>query len=99
MLGATSKANFNTYFHTFQNTMRSFDELTDPEKLNREPERIRIRSVQQTGTLSNALSAYQMPQKRLEELAVLNGMQLNDRVQQGMLIKTVERSGPISVKR
>jgi hypothetical protein len=31
-----------------------------------------------------------MPEKRREELAVLNGMKLNDAVQQGMLIKVIE---------
>jgi predicted Zn-dependent protease len=99
MIGASSKPTFNSYFQLFQNTMRSFAELTDSEKINREPERIRIREVKQTGTLSNALSAYQMPSKRLEELAVLNGMQLDERVPQGTLIKVVERSGSVSVRR
>jgi predicted Zn-dependent protease len=99
MLGASAKQNFNTYFQTFRNTMLSFSELTDPEKLNREPERVRVKTVQQTGTLSNAFSEYRVPQNRYEEMAVLNGMKLTDRVTAGSLIKVVERSGPISVKR
>jgi predicted Zn-dependent protease len=99
MIGASSQANFNSYFRTFQNTMRSFAELTDSEKINREPERIRIKTVQKTGKLSDALAAYQVPSKRYEEVALLNGMMVDERVKQGTLIKVVERSGPISVKR
>jgi predicted Zn-dependent protease len=99
IIGASAKAKFNAHARTFQNTMTGFEELTDSEKINREPERIRVREVQQTATLSSALSAYKMPQKRLEEIAVLNGMQLDERVERGTLIKVVERSGPISVKR
>jgi predicted Zn-dependent protease len=99
MLGASSKANFNAYFQTFQNTMRSFSALTDPEKLNREPERIRIKTVQQSGTLGNALAAYRVPEKRMEETALLNGMNLDERIKAGTLIKVIERSGPISVRK
>jgi predicted Zn-dependent protease len=99
MLGASARTNFNQYFQLFQNSMRGFADLTDSEKLNREPERVRIKTVQQTGPLSKALAAYRVPEKRMQELAVLNGMQLDEQVQQGMLIKVVERSGPISVKR
>jgi len=32
-----------------------------------------------------------MPADRLQELSILNGMQLNDGVQRGTLIKVVER--------
>lgn len=99
ILGASAKNTFNMYFQTFQNTMKSFSELTDQEKINREAERVRIKTVQQSQTLSQALTSYKVPQKRLEEIAILNGMQLDERVEKGTLIKVVERSGPISVKR
>ena len=74
----------------FQSTMGTFSELTDPSKLNKKAERVRVRSVPRSGTLAQALGSLGVEQKRLEELATLNGMTLNDQVQQGMLIKVIE---------
>ena len=99
MIGAAAKQTFNNYAGTFQNTMRSFAELTDQEKINREPERIRIKTVERTASLQNALTGFQMPSARLEEIAVLNGMQLNETVQSGTLIKVIERGTPLTVRR
>jgi hypothetical protein len=36
------------------------------------------------------LRQYKVQDKRLEELAILNGMKLSDRLTQGMLIKVIE---------
>lgn len=90
MIGASSLADFNNYFQLFQNTMGGFSVLTDQDKLNRQPQRVRIKTVQQNGTLGQALNSYRMDQKKMEELAVLNGMALNDQLQKGMLIKILE---------
>jgi hypothetical protein len=45
--------------------------------------------VTQNGTLSQALKSFDMEDKRLNELSVLNGMHLNDQVTKGQLIKTI----------
>ncbi len=89
MLGASSVNDFNNYSQYFTQTMKNFRELKDPAKLNKLAERIRIKSVNQAATLQQALQSYNMPAKRLEELAVLNGMALTDRVAQGSLIKII----------
>ena len=91
MLGASSINDFNNYSQYFSQSMRNFKELRDPAKLNKLPERIRIKSVRQGGTLQQALQSYNVQTGRLEELAVLNGMNLTDRVEQGSLIKVLER--------
>ncbi|MDX5422399.1 MAG: M48 family metalloprotease [Hymenobacteraceae bacterium] len=91
MMGVSAANDFNTFFNTFAGSMQSFRELNDPDKLNRQPERVSIRSVQQTSTLAQALQANQVPNNRLEELAILNGMQLQDRVERGMLIKVLTK--------
>jgi predicted Zn-dependent protease len=67
--------------------MTSFRTLTDPDKLNRLPERIRIREITRSMTLQEALREFRMPADRHEELAILNGMELNDQLRQGVLIK------------
>jgi predicted Zn-dependent protease len=90
MIGASSLADFNAFAPLFQNTMGGFSVLTDPEKINRKPERIRIKEVPQTGTLQQALQSLRAKESDMQELSVLNGMKLTDRVERGMLIKTIE---------
>mgnify|MGYP000185294366 CR=1 FL=1 len=87
--GISSQADFSKYSSTFQKIFEGFDKLTDPSKLNVKPERIKIETVKSKGTLSQALKALRMPQARHNELALINGMQLGDRVEAGMLIKTI----------
>jgi predicted Zn-dependent protease len=90
LIGASSEADFNAYAQLFQSSMRTFGPLTDPSKINRQAERIRIKTVPESGTLSQAFTSLGLNQQRMEELAVLNGMTLNDQVQRGMLIKVIE---------
>ncbi|MBJ6119163.1 M48 family metalloprotease [Pontibacter sp. BT310] len=89
IMGITTAADFNNYFNTFSGTMTNFKQLTDQSKINKKPERVRIKTVANASSLSQALQSFGMPTKRLEELAVLNGMQLNDRVDKGMLLKVI----------
>ncbi len=91
IMGVTTAQDFNNYANLFTNTMQSFRQLTDSEKLNRQPERVRIKTVAQTASLSQVLRTNQTPDKRLEELAILNGMQLTDQVTKGMLIKVISK--------
>ncbi len=87
--GLSYRSAFNNYTGTFRAVAEGFRALTDREKLNRQPERIRIKSVQQNGTLQNALQSYGVPSNKMNELAILNGMELKDPVTRGMLIKVL----------
>jgi predicted Zn-dependent protease len=89
MSGLSEIANFSRYKSTFVNTFSKFKKLTDPTKLNKKAERIRIQTVKKDATLKVALQSYNMPANRLEELSILNGMELTDKVTKGMLIKTI----------
>lgn len=89
IMGITTANDFNNYFNTFSGTMTNFKPLTDQAKINKKPERVRIKTVAQSTSLSQALQSFGTPSNRLEELAVLNGLQLNDRVDKGMLIKVI----------
>ena len=88
-LGVADRNNFNSYKNYFDLTMKGFKNLTDPDKLNRQPERIQVKTVNSNGTLASALQSFNMPSDRHEELAILNGMELKDPVTKGMLIKVV----------
>jgi len=89
LIGVSTIADFNSYANYFSQTMQNFSELTDPSKLNKKPERVRIKSVGQASTLEQALRNFGVPNKRFEEMAVLNGMKLKDRVAPGSLIKVI----------
>lgn len=89
LIGVSAPADFPSYNQLFTNTMQSFKTLTDQSIINRKPERIRIKTVNTAGTLQSALKGFGMADSRLEELSILNGMQLSDKVEKGMLIKTI----------
>ena len=88
-LGVSSTTDFNQLSQYFTNTMQGFKQLTDQTKINKKPERIKIKTVNKATTLEQALRSFSVPDKRLQELAILNGMQLTDNVSQGMMIKTI----------
>lgn len=88
--GLAETPNFNNYQRYFTNTFDKFDRLTDQSKINRQPEHIQIVEVPRTNTLAATLNSFKMASSRHEELAILNGMQLQDEVKQGMLIKIVK---------
>lgn len=87
--GVSSDTDFSNYTRQFETTMNNFDKLTDPSKLNVQPQRVRIRTVQSTGTLANAFRAFGVPQDKMEELAFLNNMALTDQITAGTKLKIV----------
>jgi predicted Zn-dependent protease len=89
LIGVSTVADHNNYNASFNNTMRAFRPLTDPVKLNKKPQRIRIRTVGSSIALSQFLAQHNVPGARLEEHAILNGMQLTDNLVQGTLIKII----------
>nr|WP_152425264.1 M48 family metalloprotease [Nafulsella turpanensis] len=90
-MGISSANEFNSFARYFTDIFNNFAPLTDPDKLNRQPERIRIKTVQRAGTLAEALRRHGVPEERMEELALLNGMELTDPVEAGLLFKVIER--------
>ncbi|MDX1666237.1 MAG: M48 family metalloprotease [Saprospiraceae bacterium] len=88
-LGASLQEDFQTYYPIFYSTTRNFRKLTDLSKINVEPERIRIRTVESSGTLEQVLSSFGVPAERMNEFAILNSMELDATVEPGTLIKTI----------
>jgi predicted Zn-dependent protease len=87
--GVAADADFNSYYRVFESTMVNFDRLNERSKLNVRPQRIKILSVQRTGTLADAFKYFKVPQNQINELALLNNTELTDRVQKGKLIKII----------
>lgn len=89
ILGMAYKQDFNANTSYFQQTMQGFRKLTDASKINVKPEHIRIERIDNNTNLKAALQAAGVPASRHEELAILNGMELNQPLSRGMLIKVV----------
>lgn len=89
LMGITHTESFDAFESVFLASMNSFRELKDAEKLNRKPERIRLKTVASDGTLQQVLSGFGVAKDRLEEVSLINGMSLTDRVPKGTLIKLV----------
>lgn len=89
--GMSLKQDFNTFFNTFQNTMTGFRKLTDPNKLNRKPDIIRIKTVTQDMTFGQAMSQFRVPNNKVEDYAILNNMQSTEQLKAGALVKIIER--------
>ena len=89
--GMAEPVNFSKYDRSFERTFENFKRLTDQSKINVKPDRIRVKSVKKSGTLRSVLQSYRMPNDRLEEMAVINGMKLTDQLKTGTKIKIVEK--------
>lgn len=86
-LGLSSTADFDQYSQTLNNSMIKFDKLTDSKKINVQPTRIRVEKVPGNMSLAQALAHYKVQQSDHNDLAVLNGMELNQELAQGSFIK------------
>jgi len=79
----------NAIGRTLEIPYRSFNRLTDASYLNREAERIKIHQVSSTSTLQAVLKQAGMPSSRHQELAILNGLELNAQVKAGAKVKII----------
>lgn len=73
----------------FAKTIGGFDKLTDPDKLNRQPDRVRIKTSSRNQTLQQALQEFRQDPQIFKDLSILNGMELSAMVKRGQLIKTL----------
>ncbi len=87
--GMSGQADFNQFTRLFESTFKGFSKLSDPSKINVKPERIKIQTIKADATLSNALKSFNMPSSRMQELSLINGMELNETVKKGELIKVI----------
>ena len=67
--------------------MRSFRALTDQSKIDKQPTLIKIVESGKNATLQQLLSDNNMPQSKMNELSILNGMELDAMVERGTLFK------------
>jgi predicted Zn-dependent protease len=89
--GISSIENYSKYKNHFRDTMNGFQELKDKSKLNIQPDRISIKMVNEPMRLEQALRKFGVDNKKLNELALINGKELNEIIPANTLIKIIEK--------
>ncbi len=90
-LGYTERGRFDGYFSLFDQTMGRFKKLTDSKKINVKASRLAVRKTSRQGSLRQALQALGVPEDKLEEHAILNGMKLDDALSGNTSLKVVRK--------
>jgi predicted Zn-dependent protease len=75
---------------TLSQPANSFAPLTDQAKLNRQPRRIAVKKVKQSGTLEGILLNYKIDRADWPVIAWLNEMQPGTQVAAGQRIKIID---------
>lgn len=89
LVGVSAITDYNNYAASFSYTMQGFQPLTDPVRLNKKPDRVRVRTVGSAMTLVQFFRQYNLPEGKHEEFAILNGMKLTENIAKGTLIKII----------
>ena len=87
--GVSAEADYASYSAAFENTMSSFARLTDASKINVKPKRVIVRTILKAGTLNDAFVSFGVKQSQMAELALLNNMELAEKVAVGKQVKIV----------
>ena len=89
LIGVSTQADFNAYVASFNYMMEGFRTLTDQSIINKKPQRVKLRTAGSTMALGQFLRQQGVVEARLEEHAILNGLNLTDNIASGMLIKVI----------
>ncbi len=87
--GFTSAQLFSQYAGSFEAVMAGFDRVHNQAVLAKKPLRVRLERVRQSADLATVLRSFNMPENKFKELALLNGINLEDRLATGSLVKVV----------
>jgi predicted Zn-dependent protease len=89
--GLSAPSVFDKYLNLFERTMRGFKGLTDQKRINVKPDRIRLRTTKAGGSAESAFRSMGIPKEDLDDMALLNGMELNENLPANTLVKVVEK--------
>lgn len=91
LIGMAAPQDFAANRGNLERSMNGFATLSDAARINVKPERIKIITASSTTNLRSLLTQAGIASNRLEEFAILNGMQLGDQVERGTRFKVVEK--------
>lgn len=88
LLAYGSQQQWGTYESSVQQSINSFNRLTDPQALNVQPMRLKIRTLDQSTTIEQFAQQQSSPVPA-SQLALMNGVEANEQLSSGRKIKTV----------
>lgn len=89
LLGTGSQAEYAKHQSTIQAAIQSFQPLTDPSKINRQPLRISLQAGRKGEVFQSALQRLSAPQPQWKGLSLMNGLQLTDTLASDRVLKVV----------
>ena len=89
--GISSQEDFSRYQNQFKSTMSDFKELRDASKINVVATRITIKEATRAGIFRQVMANLGVVSEDLEELSIVNGMEMNENVEIGTLLKTFSK--------
>lgn len=89
--GFSSSSEFSNYQSTYTKTMMGFNRLKDKAKLNVKPDRVKVVKVKKAGTFKQVLDEFKVHEKEHQDIALLNGINLNDQVKINTQIKLIKK--------
>ena len=89
LLGYSAQGLFETHRPAIERTIGQFRRLTDKARINVSPDRLALRRTTRQGTLRQALQGFGVATAKLDTHAIMNGMNLDDAVASGTLLKVV----------
>lgn len=82
--------NYSVYSRSFHNLAESFQKLSDPKYLNRQPKRLKIVKADGRQSLQTMFQNARMPEELWPRMAIMNGLKLEQAPPRGQLIKTIK---------
>lgn len=89
-IGIAETKNFSTYRGAFERTFTSFAELRDAKALAIQPQRISVSRINGRLTLRDFALRQKFPNERLDELSLINGVDRDEMLAPGRLVKMLK---------
>ncbi len=90
-LGVTTSQASDLFAPSIKKAGMGFSKLRDKKKLEVKPDRIRIKTASVNGTVAEIFKHYDVDEDRYDELAILNGLDVDDKIYAGTRIKIISK--------
>ncbi len=88
--GLTDEADFDEMSELMQQPAQGFSLISDQAMLNRQPQRVLVKTVSKTASMERVLQSFKVDPSFWSEVAWLNGRRLGDTLSAGEMIKIVQ---------
>jgi len=86
---AAKQSHYNSFQSSIHHTVNSFKRLSNPKYIQRRPQRIVLRRVKHAQPLNKFLDKLRVSQQSRKQIAIINGMDLNQSLKDNQLVKII----------